>query len=45
MKQKYIIAIDGNGVHIRKTLYIRHNMENGEVNYDSKPVKIYRTLK
>lgn len=45
MKSKYIIVIDGNDVYIRKTLCVRFSMESGEVNYDTKPIKIHRTPK
>lgn len=36
---RYVIAIDGSGVYLRRTLCVTHRLESGEAHYDTKPVK------
>ena len=39
-KARYVIAIDGHGIYLRRTLCVTHHGESGEVQYDSKPVRL-----
>lgn len=40
---RYIIAIDEYGsAHLRRTLSVNHDLDKGEVRYDTKPVSLAR---
>lgn len=38
-RARYLIAVDGTGVYLRRTICVIHHGENGEVEYHAKPVR------
>lgn len=44
-RARYVIAIDGYGVYLRRTLCVTHRMENGEAQYDTKPISVSKAPK
>jgi hypothetical protein len=35
---RFVMAVDSEGVHFRKTLCVTHNDNTGEARYDTKPI-------
>lgn len=40
-KQRYLIAMDEEGFHLRKTFNVTHRLELGEVEYSTTPIESF----
>jgi len=38
LNNRFLLAFDSEGCHVRQTLCVTHHAESGEVQYESKPI-------